>query len=102
MTRHSLPESPPDSSSEHPYSPQDTCEQQIGQPEAIYTTLGQPLYKQQNLLNPIMTDNLILGSHIVVSENADGHLLDNGGILMSDGRIIQEVSIVIFLRGRYC
>lgn len=72
-----MPESPPDSSSEHPYSPQD--------PETIYTTLGQPTLYKPGLLNPIMSDNLILGSHIVVSsENPESSLLDNGNIIMNE------------------
>lgn len=84
---HSLPESPPDSSSEHPYSPQESCDPPISTSEAIYTTLGQPIYKP-NILNPIISDNLILGSHIVVTDqSADAQLLDNSGILQ-DARIL--------------
>ncbi|XP_031330004.1 myelin regulatory factor homolog 1 isoform X2 [Photinus pyralis] len=84
---HSLPESPPDSSSEHPYSPQESCDPPISTSEAIYTTLGQPIYKS-NILNPIISDNLILGSHIVVTDqSADAQLLDNSGILQ-DARIL--------------
>lgn len=84
ISRHSLPESPPDSSSEHPYSPQDTCEQNLNTSETIYTTLGQPMYKP-TLLNPIITDNLILGPHIVVTDqNSEQNLLENGGILIND------------------
>ncbi|KAK4878641.1 hypothetical protein RN001_011147 [Aquatica leii] len=90
---HSLPESPPDSSSEHPYSPQDSCDPPISTSEAIYTTLGQPIYKP-NMLNPIITDNLILGSHIVVTDQggADSQLLENDGILQ-DARILVNEDI---------
>lgn len=97
--RHSLPDSPPDSSSEHPYSPQENCEGNLNNSDTIYTTLGQPLYKP-NLLNPIITDNLILGSHIVVTEqNNDNQLLENGNLLQDrlldsqnllNGRLITE------------
>lgn len=61
--------------------------------------MGQPLYKT-NLLNPIITDNLILSSHIVVTEQSnDNQLLDNGNILQDrlldsqnilNGRLITE------------
>ncbi|KAL1501325.1 hypothetical protein ABEB36_006667 [Hypothenemus hampei] len=97
---HSLPESPPDSSSEHPYSPQDGCEPPLHPPDGgIYTNLGGNIYKQ-GILNPI--DNLILSSHIVVTDqNSDG-LVDSNGILQDtrllgqdvrnslNGRILQE------------
>ncbi|XP_025834223.1 myelin regulatory factor [Agrilus planipennis] len=84
---HALPESPPDSSSEHPYSPQDSCDPPISSSDSMYTTLEQPLYKT-NLLNPIITDNLILGSHIVVTDhNTDPQLIENGTIL-TDGRLL--------------
>ncbi|CAG9861760.1 unnamed protein product [Phyllotreta striolata] len=90
---HSLPDSPPDSSSEHPYSPQDGCEQQQQQQQqqrqpqqdSIYTNLSQNLYKPASLLNPILADNLILGSHIVVADQTGAEqLLDDGG-MMQDG-----------------
>lgn len=86
ISRHSLPESPPDSSSEHPYSPQDTCEQQINtSSEAMYTTLGHPALYKPALLNPIITDNLILSSHIVVSEqNGENQMLENNQIIMNE------------------
>lgn len=85
--RHSLPDSPPDSSSEHPYSPQENCESNMNTTENIYTSLGQQIYKP-TLLNPILTDNLIIGSHIVVSEpNTESHLLENGNILQ-DNRLL--------------
>lgn len=74
-----MPESPPDSSSEHPYSPQEPCEHPA---ETIYTTLGgQPALYKPTLLNPIMSDNLILGSHIVVSAESNDQLLDNENML---------------------
>lgn len=67
--------------------------------DTIYTSLGQPLYKP-NLLNPIITDNLILGSHIVVAEqNSDNQLLENSTLLQErlldtqnllNGRLITE------------
>ncbi|KAK9746271.1 NDT80 / PhoG like DNA-binding family [Popillia japonica] len=86
-TGHSLPDSPPDSSSEHPYSPQENCESNMNTTENIYTSLGQQIYKP-TLLNPILTDNLIIGSHIVVSEpNTESHLLENGNILQ-DNRLL--------------
>lgn len=85
--RHSLPESPPDSSSEHPYSPQDGCEPPIAaSTDAIYTNLTQTIYKP-TILNPILADNLILGSHIVVTDQNNEQLIDNGGILQ-DGRLL--------------
>ncbi|XP_050312385.1 myelin regulatory factor [Anthonomus grandis grandis] len=74
---HSLPESPPDSSSEHPYSPQDGCEAPINASDSIYTNLG-PIYKQ---LNPI--DNLILSSHIVTDPGSEGLVLQDNRILVS-------------------
>lgn len=84
---HSLPESPPDSSSEHPYSPQDGCEAPIAAPESIYTNLTQGIYKP-TILSPILTDNLILGSHIVVTDQSnDQQILDNGNILQ-DNRLL--------------
>ncbi|KAJ8939737.1 hypothetical protein NQ314_011023 [Rhamnusium bicolor] len=84
---HSLPESPPDSSSEHPYSPQDGCEAPITAAESIYTNLTQSIYKP-TILSPILTDNLILGSHIVVTDqNSEHQLLDNGNILQ-DNRLL--------------
>ncbi|XP_018568182.1 myelin regulatory factor isoform X2 [Anoplophora glabripennis] len=84
---HSLPESPPDSSSEHPYSPQDGCEAPIAAPESIYTNLTQGIYKPA-ILSPILTDNLILGSHIVVTDqSSDQQILDNGNILQ-DNRLL--------------
>lgn len=84
---HSLPESPPDSSSEHPYSPQDGCEAPIAAPESIYTNLTQGIYKP-TILSPILTDNLILGSHIVVTDQSnDQQILDNGSILQ-DNRLL--------------
>ncbi|GJQ75423.1 hypothetical protein Trydic_g23591 [Trypoxylus dichotomus] len=86
-TGHSLPDSPPDSSSEHPYSPQENCENNLTTPENIYTSLGQQIYKS-TLLNPILTDNLVIGSHIVVSEpNPESHLLENSSILQ-DNRLL--------------
>ncbi|KAF5290050.1 hypothetical protein FQA39_LY14831 [Lamprigera yunnana] len=88
---HSLPESPPDSSSEHPYSPQDSCDPPISTSEAIYTSLGQPIYKP-NILNPIISDNLILGSHIVVTDqNSDSQLLESEGILQDARILVNEV-----------
>lgn len=82
-----MPESPPDSSSEHPYSPQDGCEQPITAPtDTIYTNLTQSIYKP-TILNPILTDNLILGSHIVVTDQNNEQLIDNGNILQ-DGRLL--------------
>ncbi|KAJ8917380.1 hypothetical protein NQ315_002404, partial [Exocentrus adspersus] len=81
---HSLPESPPDSSSEHPYSPQDGCEAPLPAPESIYTNLTQSIYKPA-ILSPILTDNLILGSHIVVADqNNEQQLLDN----LQDNRLL--------------
>lgn len=79
--RHSLPESPPDSSSEHPYSPQDGNEPNMNQADNIYTTIGQNIYKP-GMLNPIITENLILGSHIVVTEqNGDQQIIENSSLL---------------------
>ncbi|XP_063925121.1 myelin regulatory factor isoform X2 [Zophobas morio] len=86
-TGHSLPESPPDSSSEHPYSPQEGCEGSINPSDNIYTTLGQSIYKPTSIINPMLGDNLILGSHIVVAEQNGEPLIENGNILQ-DGRII--------------
>ncbi|XP_017769235.1 PREDICTED: myelin regulatory factor isoform X2 [Nicrophorus vespilloides] len=87
MAGHSLPESPPDSSSEHPYSPPDNCDAALSAaPDAIYTTLGQPIYKQ-NMLNPIMNDGIILGSHIVVAEPTgpgDQQLMETGNLIHQD------------------
>ncbi|KAJ8949188.1 hypothetical protein NQ318_021681 [Aromia moschata] len=84
---HSLPESPPDSSSEHPYSPQDGCEAPIPSTESIYTNLTQSIYKPA-ILSPILSDNLILGSHIVVTDQgSEPQLLDNGNILQ-DSRLL--------------
>ncbi|CAG9770761.1 unnamed protein product [Ceutorhynchus assimilis] len=81
---HSLPDSPPDSSSEHPYSPQDGCEAPLNTSDNIYTNLATNIYKQ-GMLNPI--DNLILSSHIVVTDqNSDG-LVDNNGLLQ-DNRLL--------------
>lgn len=82
---HSLPESPPDSSSEHPYSPQDGCEAPLANQESIYTNLTQSIYKP-TILSPILTDNLILGSHIVVTDQNNEQLLDSGNIL--DNRLL--------------
>ncbi|XP_050503840.1 myelin regulatory factor-like protein isoform X2 [Diabrotica virgifera virgifera] len=84
---HSLPESPPDSSSEHPYSPQDGCEAPITSQESMYTNLTQGLYKP-TILSPILTDNIILGSHIVVTDQNSEQLLENGGILQDNGLIV--------------
>lgn len=85
-----MPESPPDSSSEHPYSPQEGCDSGINPSENIYTTLGQSIYKPGGgsaaIIGPMLSDNLILGSHIVVTEQ-NGELLENGNLLQ-DGRII--------------
>ncbi|XP_065166491.1 myelin regulatory factor isoform X3 [Atheta coriaria] len=90
---HSLPDSPPDSSSEHPYSPSETTDanalqqQQQSPQDAIYTTLQQAnIYKPQ-ILNPIISDNLILGSHIVVSEHG-GAAAEAGGMLSQDAQIL--------------
>ncbi|XP_076254672.1 uncharacterized protein LOC143192835 isoform X3 [Rhynchophorus ferrugineus] len=87
---HSLPDSPPDSSSEHPYSPQDGCEAPINTSDNIYTNLtsnlGQNIYKQ-GILNPILADNLILGSHIVVTDQNNEGLIDNNAILQ-DSRLL--------------
>ena len=83
-----MPESPPDSSSEHPYSPQDACEPNLPSADSIYSSINQNMYKT-SLLNPIIADNLIIGSHIVVAEQgADAHLLENGSLL--DARMIQD------------
>jgi hypothetical protein len=77
---HSLPESPPDSSSEHPYSPQEGCEPAINPSDNIYTTLGPNMYKPASIINPMLGDNLILGSHIVVAEqNGDQLIRDQQG-----------------------
>ncbi|KAG5886872.1 hypothetical protein JTB14_024729 [Gonioctena quinquepunctata] len=84
---HSLPESPPDSSSEHPYSPQDGCDAPITAQESIYTNLTQNMYKP-TILSPILTDNLILGSHIVVTDQNSEQLLDNGNILQDNGLLV--------------
>lgn len=90
--RHPLPDSPPDSSSEHPYSPQENCENNLNATENIYSSLGQQIYKP-TLLNPIITDNLIIGSHIVVSEpSTDSHLLENGTILQ-DNRLLDNENL---------
>ncbi|XP_066148831.1 myelin regulatory factor-like protein isoform X1 [Euwallacea fornicatus] len=78
---HSLPESPPDSSSEHPYSPQDGCEAPLNGTDSIYTTLT-------SNLGPNIYNNLILGSHIVVTDqNGDG-LVDGNEILHQDSRLL--------------
>jgi hypothetical protein len=84
---HSLPESPPDSSSEHPYSPQEGCEPAINPSDNIYTTLGPNMYKPASIINPMLGDNLILGSHIVVAEQNGDQLIENGNLLQ-DGRMI--------------
>lgn len=54
--------------------------------ESIYTNLTQGIYKP-TILNPILTDNLILGSHIVVTDQNNEQLLDNGNILQ-DNRLL--------------
>ncbi|XP_008194461.1 myelin regulatory factor isoform X2 [Tribolium castaneum] len=77
---HSLPESPPDSSSEHPYSPQEGCEP-LNPSENIYTTLGPNIYKP--VIGPMLGDNLILGSHIVVAEQ-NGIMQDTGLMIPED------------------
>ncbi|XP_074040694.1 myelin regulatory factor homolog 1 [Leptinotarsa decemlineata] len=84
---HSLPESPPDSSSEHPYSPQDGCDAPITAQESIYTNLSQSIYKP-TILSPILTDNLILGSHIVVTDQNSEQLLDNSNIMQDSGLLV--------------
>ncbi|VEN58112.1 unnamed protein product, partial [Callosobruchus maculatus] len=108
-SHHSLPDSPPDSSSEHPYSPQDGCPGDPtggGQPPPSHgssqhqPTLYTSIYKPE-IMSPLLsgtggssvTDGLILGSHIVVADhqsdqitNAE-HLLGTGANLTSD-RII--------------
>ncbi|CAH0548897.1 unnamed protein product [Brassicogethes aeneus] len=108
---HSLPESPPDSSSEHPYSPEHGCEP----PLAPYTAIAaaavgggpQNVYKPAAaLINSIIPNGLIsLNPHLVVDQGAGGGgegLLEGGGMLgdvgaahlqdaqalMADGRII--------------
>ncbi|KAK9886512.1 hypothetical protein WA026_016791 [Henosepilachna vigintioctopunctata] len=86
---HSLPESPPDSSSEHPYSPQDGNEPSLTSPDNIYT-LGQSIYKP-GILNPIITENLILGSHIVVTEqNGEPQLIENGTLLQDTSMLVNN------------
>lgn len=62
------------------------------------------MYKP-TILSPILTDNLILGSHIVVTDQNNEQLLDNGNILdnrlligagntaLINNRIISETSI---------
>lgn len=90
---HSLPESPPDSSSEHPYSPQEGCEPTMNPSENIYTTLGPNIYKPGSIIGPMLGDNLILGSHIVVSEQNSDQLIENGNILQ-DGRIMQDAGLL--------
>lgn len=57
--------------------------------DAIYTSLNQPLNQplyKPNLLNPIsLSDNLILGTHIVVSnQNNENPLLENSNLLVTD------------------
>ncbi|CAG9814774.1 unnamed protein product [Phaedon cochleariae] len=92
---HSLPESPPDSSSEHPYSPQEGCEvAPISQQESLYANLNQSIYKQPAILTPILTDNLILGSHIVVSGQGE-HVLEGGGILRDEDAGVLQPRIII-------
>ncbi|XP_030749081.1 myelin regulatory factor isoform X2 [Sitophilus oryzae] len=89
---HSLPDSPPDSSSEHPYSPQDGCEAPLNTPESIYTNLsglGQNIYKQ-GILNPILTNNLILGSHIVVTDQNSEGLIDSNGIIQDNRLLVTQ------------
>ncbi|XP_060532862.1 myelin regulatory factor [Cylas formicarius] len=83
---HSLPESPPDSSSEHPYSPEEGCDVPISSADNIYTNLAQGIYKPA-ILNPILADNLILGSHIVVADQNGDQLMDGANILQ-DGRLL--------------
>ncbi|XP_044261502.1 myelin regulatory factor isoform X3 [Tribolium madens] len=91
---HSLPESPPDSSSEHPYSPQEGCEPSMNPSETLYTTLGPNIYKPGSIIGPMLSDNLILGSHIVVAEQNGDQLIENGNILQ-DGRIMQDAGLMI-------
>ncbi|XP_044763385.1 myelin regulatory factor [Coccinella septempunctata] len=87
---HSLPESPPDSSSEHPYSPQDGNEPTMSSTDNIYSTMGQGMYKP-GILNPIITENLILGSHIVVTEqNGEQQILDNGTLLQDTTMLVNN------------
>ncbi|XP_045467204.1 myelin regulatory factor-like protein [Harmonia axyridis] len=87
---HSLPESPPDSSSEHPYSPQDGNEPNLSSADNIYTTIGQNMYKPA-ILNPIMAENLILGSHIVVTEqNGDQQIIENGNLLQDTTMLVNN------------
>lgn len=77
---HPLPDSPPDSSSEHPYSPSDTSDH----------------LSSTTLINPLLSDSngttLILGSHIVVSADPSEppqYLVDDsiscGGLLQPQG-----------------
>ncbi|XP_022907094.1 myelin regulatory factor-like protein isoform X1 [Onthophagus taurus] len=87
---HSLPESPPDSSSEHPYSPQETCEQISTPSDAIYSTLGHQQIYKPTLLNPILSNNLIIDSHIVVSDSNPEGLLENGALLQDINRAMLQ------------
>lgn len=83
---HVLPDSPPDSGSEHPYSPQESCDQPINQ-EIIYTTLGNSthLYKtDSSILSPILADNLILSGSIVVPTHRHQSLLEENRLIVQN------------------
>lgn len=82
---HPLPDSPPDSSSEHPYSPSDTSDH---------------LPSTTSLINPLLSDTtggttLILGSHIVVSADPTEppqYLIDDAcGILPGEAQQVPQL-----------
>lgn len=86
-----MPDSPPDSGSEHPYSPQESCDQPINQ-EIIYTTLGNPnqLYKDSSILNPILAENLILSSSIVVPGQRHQSIIQSDNLVTTEGRFLVQ------------
>ncbi|XP_019878240.1 myelin regulatory factor-like protein isoform X3 [Aethina tumida] len=90
---HSLPESPPDSSSEHPYSPEHGCEAPTVPPatDNLYTNI----YKQPTttMITPIIAEALIMNSHILVDQNGEQQLLENGNMMhgiQTEGMMLSE------------